>query len=110
MASKLNLECVSWRQLCMGSLRGFATIKVLEMRISFREVALHERGRRSWAQLPSRPWQRDGQLVAGDDGKIRYQALFDFDDDRVRRAFSDACVRAVLDRYPSALQCREDVA
>ena len=36
-----NLECVSWRQLCKGSLCGFATIKMLEMRISFREVALH---------------------------------------------------------------------
>jgi hypothetical protein len=107
MSAKLTVRCLSWRPLCRNTLRGFATVKVEEMRLAFHEVGVHEQNGKAWAQLPSRPWAKDGQLVRGDDGKVKYQPLHEFDTGAVRSAFSDAVVRVVLAYDPNALRCRE---
>ena len=80
------------------------------MRLAFHEVAIHEKNGKAWAQLPSRPWLKDGQPVTGDDGRVKYQPLHEFDTSAVRAAFSDACVAAVVAFDPAALSCREDTA
>jgi hypothetical protein len=85
-------------------------IRVNEMRFVVREIAVHEKNGKAWAQLSSRPWIKDGQVVTGDDGKTKYSPLFEFDTDAVRTAFSDAVIRAVLAFDPHALECREAAA
>jgi hypothetical protein len=107
MSSKLTIRCISWRQFCKSTVRGFATIQIVELRMTMREVVIHERNGKTWAQPPSRPWMKEGQVVRGEDGKVQYSPLFEFDNGAVRTAFSDAVIRAVLTYDPHALECRE---
>jgi hypothetical protein len=74
--------------------------------MTMNEVAVHEKNGKSWAQPPSRPWIRGEQLVRGNDGKIKYAPLFEFDNAAVRDAFSAAVVRAVIAFNPHALDRR----
>jgi hypothetical protein len=110
MSDKLTVRCLGWRPLCRNTLRGFATVRVEEMRLAFHEVAVHTSHGKSWAQLPGRPWIKDGAAVTGGDGKLKYQPLHEFDTSAVRSAFSDAVVRAVLAYDPRALECGENAA
>lgn len=104
--NKLTLTCISFQPLCRKSLRGFADIRVEQMRLTFLEIAIHERDGRAWAQLPSKPWVKDGCVVTDEDGKAKYTQLFQFDSAAVRNAFSDAAIAAVLRYDARALQCR----
>jgi hypothetical protein len=110
MSEKLSIVCLDFKPLCRNTLRGFAVVKVEQMRLVMREVAIHSKGDRAWAQLPSRPWVKDGRVVTNDDGKIQYSALLEFDSGEVRTAFSDAVIRALLRFDPHALECRESAA
>jgi hypothetical protein len=101
--SKLSLECVGWRPLRRNTLAGFAQIRIVDMRLTVADVALHK-GESRWAALPAKPIvDRDG--IAKRDpstGKIAYQPLFEFDAAAVRSAFSEAAVAAVLELHPEA--------
>jgi len=111
MSGKLTLKCVDFRPLCKGGLRGFATIRVVEMCMTLSDIAVHVHGAsgRAWASPPARPWiNKDGELVRNRDGKIQYAPIVEFDGKPVRDAFSDAVIRAVLDFDADALTCRED--
>jgi hypothetical protein len=79
------------------------------MRLAVHSVAVHEKNGKTWAQLPSQPWIKDGAHVKGEDGKPQYSPLFEFDSAAVRQAFSATAVRAVLTAFPDALEC-EDAA
>jgi hypothetical protein len=103
--SKLTIRCLEWRPLCRRSLRGHAVIVIAEFRLIVRDIGIHTRDGKTWCQLPSRPWMRNGQLVTGDDGKPRYSPVFEFESAKVWRAFSDAVVAAVLRFEPRALEC-----
>ena len=104
MSGKLTVRCLAWRPRRRNTLRGFAVVKIEEMRLAVREVAVHTQNGKAWAQLPSQPWIKNGSLVAGDDGKTKYSPLFEFDSDKVRAAFSDAVIRAVLTYDPRAIE------
>jgi len=104
MSGKLTVRCVGWRQLCKNTLRGFATIQIAELRMTICEVAIHKKNGKLWAQPPSRPWVKEGQLVRGEDGKVQYSPLFEFDNGAVRAAFSDVVVRAVIEFDALALE------
>jgi hypothetical protein len=91
-------------------LRGFAKVRVEELRLTICDVAIHQKGDITWAQPPSRPWVRDGELVIGDDGKVQYSPILEFDNAAVRTAFSRAVVSAVLACDPHTLACPEGVA
>jgi hypothetical protein len=96
--------------MCRHSLRGFAKIRTAEFKFVLHDVAIHEKNGRAWAAPPSRPWARDGALVMGDDGNVRYSRILEIEGREVRDAFSDAVIRAVLDRHPDALTRPEGVA
>jgi hypothetical protein len=100
--SKLSLECVGWKPLRRNTLAGFAQIRVIDMRLTVIDVALHNKGTQRWAAMPSKPViDRDG--IAKRDpssGKIAYTPMFDFDSAAVRSAFSDAVIAAVLKVHP----------
>jgi hypothetical protein len=108
--SKLSLQCLDFKPLCRNTLRGFTVIRVEQMRLILREIAVHEKNGKAWAQLPSRPWLRNSQVVTDDKGKVQYSPLFEFDSAAVRAAFSGAVVRAALAFDPRALECREEAA
>jgi hypothetical protein len=107
MSAKLSIVCLDFKPLCKNTLRGFAVVKIEQMRLVMREVAIHAKADSAWAQLPSRPWVKDGRVVTNDDGKVQYSPLLEFDSAAVRTAFSAAVIRAVLAFDPSALECRE---
>lgn len=110
MTDKLTVTCTAFKARCRNTLRGFATVSIREMRVTIFEVAVHEKNGKAWAQLPSRPWVKDGRVVTGDGGKAKYEPLFEFDSAAVRGVFFDAFIRAVLEFDPHALDCREEAA
>jgi hypothetical protein len=99
--SKLTVHCNSFRPMHRNTLRGFAAIRIEELRLNIRDVAVHQKGNSRWAQLPAKPQVSDGELIKNDYGKVQYVHIMDFDPE-VREAFSNAVIRAVLEREPSA--------
>jgi hypothetical protein len=83
--NKLHLQLIDWRAFVRNTLRGFASIKIEEMRLVVKEVAVSR-----WAQLPARPWVKDGQVVTDEaTGKLKYQPTLEFDSRTVANAFFD---------------------
>jgi hypothetical protein len=107
--SKFRITIESFTPRCRNTLRGFCMVKIEELHLLLGDVAIHTKNGQSWAQLPMRPWIKDGQVVVGDDGKPKYFAILDFDNTKVRDAFSDPVVKALLEHNPHALECRETV-
>src|SRR5262245_52040347 len=99
---KVTLECIGFNARRSGTLVGIATIRIAELRLAFNDVYVHRKDGSAWAQAPSRPWVNTGEktVITGEDGKIKYSPIFTFDNDDVRRAFSEAVVRAVKEKYP----------
>jgi len=97
--AKLNIEIKDFRPLERGSLVGFATIRIAEMRMVIKDVAIHRREDgdhlTQWAQLPAKPQlNKDRQLVLKDD-KVQYVPIMQFDTKEVADAFSAAVLRAL---------------
>jgi hypothetical protein len=86
--SRLTIECHDFRPFEKNSLKGFAAIYVKEMRLTIRDVAIHNSHGRLWASLPSRPQIKDGKVVTDETGKAQYVNLFEFDSRDIRDAFS----------------------
>lgn len=101
-AGKLTVTCESFHPLVRNTLRGFAEIRIAELRLTIHDVAVHEKGESRWAQLPAKPQIRDGVPVKVSGGKIQYFPMLEFDGREVRDAFSRAVVQAVLERAPEA--------
>lgn len=97
--SRHALECIAFHAVSKGTLRGFATIVVRELKMTLHDVALHEResGAR-WAALPSRPMVDTSTktvILDRTTGKIAYAPSISFDDAKIRDAFSHAVWEAV---------------
>lgn len=92
---KFNISCSGFKRVRKNTLRGFAVVRFDELKLVVSEIAVHESHDSKWAALPSRPWVADGRVIRGDDGKIKYQPLFEFESREVRDAFSSAVVAAV---------------
>jgi hypothetical protein len=103
----LTISCRGFRPLCRNTLRGFAEIRIDELCLTIRDIAIHERGSARWVQLPAKPQLRDGELVHDSDGKIQYFHLMSFDSRAVSDAFSAAVIRALLEFAPAAFECEE---
>jgi hypothetical protein len=105
--SKLTVICEAWRPLRKNTLAGFASIKIVEMDLAVHDVAVHQKNDRTWAQLPGRPWVKDGAVVLDDNGRPQYSPLLEFGRRETRDAFSQRVVEAVLAAYPGALALEE---
>ena len=104
---KHTITCIAFKPLRRNTLLGFASIRIDELKLVISEIAIHDSHGRQWAALPSRPWVQNGQVVKGDDGKIKYQPICEFDNRETRDAFSAAVVRAVLAYAPDAFAAAE---
>jgi hypothetical protein len=100
---KLTVTATNWRPLLKNTLRGFVTAHVAELRMSFLDIAIHEKNGKAWAAVPSRPWIKDGVVLRDENEKPSYSPIVEFDSPEVRSAFSDAVVRAVEAKFPGAL-------
>ena len=102
--SKLTVRCKRFKPLVRNTLRGFADVFVVELKLTICEVAVHTKNGKCWAQLPAKPQVRGGALVKGDDGKIQYVPVLSWDSRAVSDAFSAAAVRAVRELAPDAFE------
>jgi hypothetical protein len=102
--AKLTVTCLSFKPLRRGTLRGFADIRIAELRLDIKDIAIHQKGESRWAALPARPMLDKNGAVIRDrqTGKIQYANIFEFDSRDVRDAFSHAVVAAVLALVPEA--------
>jgi hypothetical protein len=100
--SKLALTCDDWKALRKNTLLGFATIKIEATRLTIKDIAVHEKGDRRWAQLPAKPQLKDGRAVTDTSGKAQYVPIMSFDSRDVADAFSAAVVKAILEHEPRA--------
>jgi hypothetical protein len=92
----MKIEILEWRECKHNTLQGFAKIRVDEWELCLDGVAIHTKEGKSWASLPSRPQlDRDGAAMRGDDGKVRYFPILEFDDKAASFKFSDAVIEAV---------------
>jgi hypothetical protein len=106
---KLTVTCGSFHPLVRNTLRGFAEITIAELRLTIRDVAIHQKGNARWAQLPAKPQVKDGAPVKDATGRVLYVNIMDFDSRAVRDAFSRVVVDAVLSRAPFAFDGGSDV-
>ena len=77
-----------------NTLVGFASIRVRELHLVVHAVALHQRDGRRWAQLPSKPMLKGGELIHEPDGRIKYAKILEFETSEVQQAFSAAALDA----------------
>jgi hypothetical protein len=92
-----KVTCLEFRPCQRGTLRGFAKIKIVPWSLVVDGVALHAKGDRQWAQLPSRPQlDREGNTLRDETtGKVKYAPIMEIDDKRLSWALSDAIIEAV---------------
>jgi hypothetical protein len=103
---RLTIVCREFRPVPRGSLIGFATIHINEIRLTIHDVAVHRHANGArWAQLPARPVVDRNGVAQRDPktGKVAYQRLFAFDSKAVADAFSHAVIEALLVLVPDAL-------
>jgi hypothetical protein len=102
---KLTVRCREFKSVPRNTLAGFAVILIEELRLNIKDVAVHVRGNRRWAQLPAKPViSREGlALRDATTGKITYVPLLQFTDRATSDAFSDRVIAAVLEHSPGAL-------
>jgi hypothetical protein len=103
--AKLTLRVTEFRPLRRNTLCGFVTVRVAEMRLTIRDITIHQKGADVWAQLPARPQlDPDGNTLRDrNTGKISYATLMEFDDRATRDAFAPAVVAALAEFDPAAL-------
>src|SRR5215468_2152075 len=106
---KLSIQCRAFHPLYRNTVRGFAEIRINELRLVIRDIAIHEKGSARWCQLPAKAQIRDGELVHDEHGKIQYFHLMSFDNRAVSDAFSAAVIRSLLEFAPSAFESSEEV-
>jgi hypothetical protein len=100
--AKMNITVTEFKAMNRNTLVGFAIVYIAEMRLSIRDVAIHEKGGERWAQLPARPQiDRDGVAIREAD-KIQYSTILEFGDAATKAAFSRVVVAALLERVPGA--------
>lgn len=95
--SKKTVECLDFRPMDRGSLVGFATIRIAELRLTIKDVGIHDRDGRRWAQLPAKPQIDREHRGIMKDGKLQYNNILTFDSREIADAFS-AAVLAAVDR------------
>jgi hypothetical protein len=101
--SKLSLSCNHFRAFKRNTLHGFATIRIEQMKLTIRDVAVHQKNAARWAQLPAKPMvNQDGTALRDETGRIKYTPVLEFDGRAVRDAFSAAAIAAVLHHASSA--------
>jgi hypothetical protein len=101
----VSIKCEKWTPRRSNTLHGFADVLLEQTHLRIRDVALHQKGDHRWAQLPAKPQiNRDGVVLRDENGKTKYAKILEFESRDVSDAFSRACIKAVLERFPAAFE------
>lgn len=101
--SRFSIDCIAFKALHKNSLIGFADIVIRELHLTIHDVSLHTKGAAKWASPPGKPRIKDGAVLTGDDGKVLYSPVLEFEDRATRDAFSAAVWHAVERFAPEAV-------
>ncbi len=95
-ADTATVICTAWKPYEKNTLKGFADLWLRAARLNISGVAVHEKNGKRWVQLPARPQlDKDRNLVCGEDGKIQYAKVMDFDSREVSDRFNAAALKAI---------------
>jgi hypothetical protein len=97
----LVIECENFKPFAKNTLLGFAVIKIPELRLRVKDIAIHRKNGSTWAALPSKPQLKDGKVVTNAEGKAQYATVLEFTDKATSEGFSRSVVVLRLD--PNAL-------
>lgn len=97
------ISCEEWKPFEKNTLRGFCTIRLDDIQLVIKDVAVHTKNGQTWAQLPSKPNVRDGMHVKDAAGKFQYWPVMEFANREARDAFSQAVLRAINTLAPGAI-------
>jgi hypothetical protein len=101
----MKIVCKNFKPYQRNTLKGFAEIELADIRLSIKDVTVHEKNGSRWAQLPSKPMlNKDGTAIKDASGKVQYAHILDFGTRERRDEFSAAVVRAVLAVSPDAFE------
>ena len=92
-----------WRQVRKNTLRGFCVVE-LPSGLVIRDVSIHEKGKKRWASLPSRPMlDTEGRQVRNHAGHAQYAVLLGWRDRDLADAFSARLIELIRREHPSDL-------
>lgn len=97
--SDSTLVLRDFRPLNRNTLRGFATV-LIAPGLVIKDIAVHTKNNRSWAQLPSKPLIADGLVKKDDAGKPVYVPILEWENRDLSERFSAAVVKAVEAKHP----------
>jgi hypothetical protein len=98
-----GISLLEWKPMRRNTLVGFGTIRVEAIGLTISDVSVHEKNGSRWASLPSKAMvDRDGMVMRGDDGKVRYSPILQWRDRRTAERFSHALIEALLAAHPDA--------
>jgi hypothetical protein len=97
------VTCEDWKPFQRNTLQGFCTIRIEDIQLLVKDVAIHTKNGQTWAQLPSKPQVKDGCLVKDNSGKTQYWSTMEFVGREARDAFSQAVIRAINAFSPGAI-------
>jgi hypothetical protein len=92
-----------WKPRRQNTLLGFALVR-LPSGMKLHDVSVHMMGAKAWASPSSKPQiNRNGTVIRGDDGKVKYLPIVSFETKTISDKFSVAVVEALRIAYPDAL-------
>src|SRR5262245_12270625 len=95
--AKATLRCIAFKPVGRGSLRGFASVAFLDLKMTVHGIGIHVQNGASWASPPAQALIRNGSAIKDERGKVVYSPpLLEFSGAAVRRAWSDRVVQEVL--------------
>jgi len=102
--SKFTIEVVGFTPFARNTLRGFATIRLPELKLTIHDLTVHQHDSGSrWASMPGKALiDKNGIAKRKPDGRVEYVPVLELDGREVRDAFSAAVVRALLEFNPHA--------
>ncbi len=95
-----DLKILDWRPMPRNSLLGFAKVE-FPYGLVINDVTILKGERGPWASPPSKPMvSRDGAVLKGDDGKLRYVAMIEFASKEIRTRWSSSVIEAMRAAHP----------
>lgn len=92
------ITCIAFRSQRSGNLRGFATLHIPMWRCRISNCAVFENSNGISVAMPG--WKRE--VTREGEATQQWQAILEFDEPRLLRAFSDAAAIAVRAYAPAA--------
>lgn len=108
-AKPSRLRLLEWRPRRQNTLYGFCTIE-LPCGLIIRDIAVHQKGQRSWICFPGRPVvNSEGRRTVNPAGHRPFTAVLNWRDQDLADRFSRTAIDIVLAAHPDALGNADDM-